>query len=755
MRRYRWTSFIPLLILLGAVALRFYDPQWATEALRNYTFDTFERLAPRTYHDAGVRIVDLDDETLARLGQWPWPRTQVAHLIDRLGALGAAAIALDIVFAEPDRTSPRNILPLWKEQAGSALPDDLADRLPDHDEVLAKSIAATPTVLGMVLTDDKTPRPPQVWGLAQQGADVRPFLQQFAGAVKNLPVLEAHARGIGVFNSDADSDGIVRHVPLLFDLRAGSSASDSLYPALGPEALRLALNASTYVVRGSGASDHLDFGANAGMVGLKIGPLDVPTDEHGAVRLYDTGAIPERTIPAWQIFEPGFDASRIAGTIVFIGTSAPGLVDLRTTALRKHAPGVEVHAEIAEEILLASGIAGQRAFGGQLLHRPALMTGIEIVWVLVFGGALLLALRRIGPSWAAVVGIIAVTASFTASWMAFRRFDLLVDPVYPTLTALAIYLSQSLLHYIRTENDRRFLKNAFGLYLSPAQVAKLAADPSHLRLGGETREMSVMFCDIRGFTSISETMDAEALTQFINSFLTPMTAIIQEGRRGTIDKYIGDCIMAFWNAPLEEVDHAELAVRAALDMTQDLMRLNRKWIAEADTAGRSFKGIGIGIGIATGPCCVGNLGSDQRLNYSLLGDDVNLASRLEGQSKTYGLEIIISEATFAELSHFATLELDLLRVKGKAQPRRVYGVLGNETVAGESWFRDLVTDHEAMLMAFRAQRWSEAAALAARLHDTGPVATRGLYALYRDRIDEFQSAPPPEDWDGVIVAHSK
>ena len=382
------------------------------------------------------------------------------------------------------------------------------------------------------------------------------------------------------------------------------------------------------------------------------------------------------------------------------------------------------------------------------------MTGAELAWILLFGGGLLLALDRVGPLWAAVIGIAGIAVSLIASWLAFTHLHWLVDPIYPALTAIILYSAQSLLTYLRTERDRAYLKTAFGRYVSPALLQQLTEDSSRLRLGGEMREMSIMFCDIRGFTSLAETMDAQALTHFVNSFLTPMSVIILR-RQGTVDKYIGDCIMAFWNAPLAQPQHAEFAVRAALDMIRELVSLNKTWREEAEAAGRRFAGVGVGIGIATGLCCVGNLGSEQRFDYSVLGDDVNLASRLESQTKFYGLAIIVSEATVALLPGFAVLELDLLSVKGKAQARRIFAVLGDEATAREAWFPPLAADHRSMLEAFRAQRWSEAAGLVARCAAQAPAEARDLYRLYAARIERFEAAPPPADWDGVMVAETK
>jgi adenylate cyclase len=735
-RRLNWPQLFPLLVLCGVLMVRLYDPH-PTLALRNFAFDSFERVAPRDYRDAHVRVVDIDDESLSRLGQWPWPRTQVARLLDRLAELGAAAIALDIVFAEPDRSSPRTALAAWREQVPGLLPEVDAQTLPDYDDALAQTIAKTPTVLGIVLTHRPSSLPRHAAPVFPQNRSVTKFLNPFEGSIDNLRPFQAKARGIGVLNADPDVDGTVRRVPLVFQIASptAKTVAQTLYPALSAEALRVATNQHRFLVKGS---------ENDGVNGVVIGEAFVPTDAAGALQLYDTGDVPQRTIPAWKILDPAFDRSKIEGMIVFVGTSAAGLADLKTTPLRQLVPGVEVHAQIAEQILLAD-----------LLVRPNWTTAAELAWMMLLSLVMLWLLRNVGPSWAALVGLFGIVLSLSVSWVAFRRFGILIDPIYPSAAALAIYLSQSLLQYIRTERERRFIRDAMGLYVSPAQVALLAKDPSRLRLGGEMRAMSILFCDIRGFTSLSETMSAEALTHFINSFLTPMTDIIQEKWRGTVDKYIGDCIMAFWNAPLDEEDYAQLAVRAAIEMMRALDRLNEGWRAEAEAEGRRFSGIGIGIGIATGLCCVGNLGSKQKLNYSVLGDEVNLASRLEGQTKTYGVSIIINEATQHLLPRFATLEIDLLRVKGKIEARRIFAVFGDEEMAAQDWFTALAADHDAMLASYRGQRWADAAALVDLLKATAPPEMQALYDLYAARIAQFRIEPPPRDWDGVMVAETK
>jgi adenylate cyclase len=343
-----------------------------------------------------------------------------------------------------------------------------------------------------------------------------------------------------------------------------------------------------------------------------------------------------------------------------------------------------------------------------------------------------------------------VATAFATSWIAFRYGQRLIDPIYPWVVLTLVYVTASLLGYLRTEARQREIRSAFSRYMSPHYVEELAAHPERLVLGGEMRVMSIMFCDIRGFTTLAEGMDAHTLTHFMNSFLSPMTEIITD-LKGTIDKYIGDCIMAFWNAPLDDPEHAGNAVRAAQAMRRQLVELNRLWAYEAEAAGRSTVPVRMGIGINTGECCVGNFGSQQHFDYSLLGDPVNLASRLEGLGKVYGIDLVIGEETALELGDPALIELDLVAVKGKSQAGRVYTLLpqGNGATA------DFFQLHEALLSAYRRQDWPAALRLLddprlAEVEELAPV-----YELYRRRIGFFRGEAPPADWDGVFAAVEK
>jgi adenylate cyclase len=730
--------FAPLWVLLAVLLLRVFDPA-PVEQIRNLVFDTYQQIEERPYDPRlPVRIVAIDDESLARLGQWPWPRTLVARLVDRLAAAGAAVIAFDVVFAEPDRSSPERVLPSWPATPEvRALRDSLA-ALPSHDGVLAEAMGRARVVTGFVLTNGAATSPPAVRArFALAGDDPKPFVPSFTSAVTNLGGLEAAALGNGAFNPTPDRDQVMRRIPLV--LRLG----ESLYPTLAVEALRVAQGAATNLIKSSGASGVLAFGAHTGISAVRIGQSVIPTDRHGRLLAHFTESTPARYIPAWQVLEPGFEAERVAGRIVFVGTNAPGLFDMRATARDPAVPGVEIHAQVVEQIL-----------SGAFLHRPDFATGAELAYMLVLGLALVFLLPRYGATPGLLLGLAATVVVIGGSWLAYDRRGWLFDPVFPTFVVVFVFLSSTVISFLRSEAQRRQVRGAFSRYMSPALVEQLCAHPERLKLGGEMREMTLLFCDIRGFTTISEQFDAEGLTGFINRFLTPMTAIILEAR-GTIDKYMGDCIMAFWNAPLDDPHHARHACRAALDMMAGLAELNDEWRVQAERDGKRYFPVEVGVGLNTGPCCVGNMGSEQRFDYSVLGDDVNLASRLEGQTKAYGLDIILGENTRAEASDFATLEVDLIRVKGKTRPVRIYALLGDEVVESSEAFQALAARHRDFLDTYRAGQWQAAGALLADCRASAGAPLEALYALYGERLEAYREDPPPADWDGVYVAKTK
>lgn len=741
----RWLDLlIPGLLLVLAIAVRADEPAAVTQ-MRNLVFDEYQRLQPRPYAPQPVKIVDIDEESLRRLGQWPWPRHLLADIVDRLRAHGAAVVAFDVIFAEPDRSAPRNFLALWPQAANDPELRSELMRLPDPDEALAAALSRVGSVTAFALLGAgeasrraSVPPPRPEAGFAENGDRAAPFVGQYAAAVRSLPGLEAAASGNGFVNTEPDQDGVVRHVPLVLGV------GEQLFPAFAAEALRVAQGAGSYVVRASGASRTRSFGSSTGIDSVKIGAAIVPTDGQGRLLLYDSGHVAARFVPIWEVMEPGFDAGRIAGQIAPIGTTVQGLLDLRSTPLEAAMPGVEIHAQMLEQMMAR-----------HFLARPDWADGAEIVYLAVFGLVLIVALRRAGALPTLAIALVASGGALAASWAAFSRAGWLIDPLFPCFVVLLIYMSGSLLGYLRTENEKRRVRSIFGRYLSPVVVDRLTRSEAPVSLGGEIRELTLMFSDIKGFTQIAEKLDPQALTQLVNRFLTPMTTVIQD-RGGTIDKYIGDCIMAFWNAPLDDPDHAARALGAALAMRDALARLNAALREEA-AAGAVPVQIAAGIGLNTGPGCVGNFGSEQRLEYSVIGDSVNLAARIEGLTRIYGVDIVLGEATAAGAPGFALLEIDQARVKGHAAPLRIFTALGGAERRADPGFARLAESHAALIACYRRQDWDGADAALSRARAQavsigGDVTLVKLYTLYARRIAEYRAAPPPRDWDGVHVA---
>lgn len=434
---------------------------------------------------------------------------------------------------------------------------------------------------------------------------------------------------------------------------------------------------------------------------------------------------------------------RVDGKIVFVGTSTIGLKDIRSTPLGLFVPGVEVHVNVVEQILQ-----------GKFLSRPDLISGAESLTIFVTGLLVIVLAPFVNALLLGLFSLFAIASGFALSWHAYTTWGLLLDPAYPGLAILLIFLVSTLLTYVRTESDRRQVKNAFGHYISPEFMEELTKNPDKLVLGGETRDLTIMFTDIRNFTGISERLTPAALTQLMNDFLTPMSDLVMQNR-GTIDKFMGDAMMAFWNAPLDDPEHARHACLTALKMNEALRPINDRLQREAAAAGQEPVLLQAGIGLNTGPSSVGNMGSRQRFAYSALGDNVNLASRLEGQTKSYGVEILIGPATEKQVPDLATLELDLLRVKGKNEPVHVYTLIGDETVARSEDFKNWHTAQNQMLAQYRTMNFDAAETTLAECRTLSGGRLSAYYDMYQDRITTLKTNRPSQGWDGVFVATTK
>jgi len=740
--RTSWkSSAIPgAVVLLAVLAMQVVGFAPLTR-VGQLVFDAYVRAEPRSYEMAPVRIVDIDEESLRRFGQWPWPRTEVAELVRRLGNAGAAVVALDIVFSEPDRTSPPRIAESLARSGNRQVAEKLAG-LPDNDAVLADEFGRWPVVTGFFLTNDRFRRQakPKA-GFAVSGTAPGSAVPAYRNAVLPLPQFQQAASGSGSVTFAGDNDGIIRKVPLVLRQR------DQLLPALSLEALRVAQGAGAIVIKTSDGSGSLgDRRAEHDIVSIKVGGFEIPTTESGALWMHYTEPRPERVVPAWQVLSGALPQKRLTdlfgGHIVFIGAGAVGLRDLVSTPLQDRELGVMLHAQAAEQMIL-----------GRFLVRPDWATGLERMLIVLLGGILLVLLPSLGAIRGAAVGALFAGGSVGGSWYAFAEHRFLLDPTYPVIAVLAIYLTGTALSYYREEQRRRYIHGAFDRYLSPELVRRIAADPDRLELGGEEREMTVLFCDIRNFSRISEKLKPQQIIRLLISFLTPMCDILLR-RQATIDKFMGDAILAFWNAPLDDPRQYEHAARAALEMTERLRALNREMPGRAGEPWPDE--LHIGIGLNAGPCCVGNMGSAQRLAYSLIGDTVNLASRIEGLTKFYGIDIVIGSALQRQLPTFACVAIDRVRVLGRDAPEEIHALIGDEDLAGTAEFQRFAKGHAKMIAAYRAvdleiaAQWLDETEQAAKNFGLGKV-----HALYRERVGKLGLEPPPADWDGVFAATEK
>lgn len=716
--RSSWLAGLTGLAAMVTVLLLVLVARAPLDRLGHLVFDAYQRAAPRpATPDPGVTLVDIDEASIARIGQWPWPRDLMAQMVDRLTDAGAAAIAFDMSFSEADRSSLAAIARRL-ESRGIALdlPQDQA--AVDNDLAFAEAIARSPVVLGVALSNENrralTPSPA---GISFAGGDPRAYLQQFSGGLENIAPLTAAASGIGSFSFPSGDDTVIRTMPLV------AAAGEDLFPGLAIEALRVAQGARGFILRSA------DTRGGEGLDAVKVGALELPSDPEGRFWLHYSGMPNMPVIPAVSLLQPEVDtAPDVEGRVVVVGTSAIGLRDIVATPLQPGVPGMFVHAELIDQAMTQS-----------FLNRPDWARGAEVLAAALAGALLLALLLTAGPVLSGAAYLALGAACIYGSWLAFLRHGQLIDPVLPLLMLTVVFLTVLPILLLLGNRERRFVRSAFGLYLSPALVERLSLDPASLRLGGETRDVTVLFSDIRGFTTLSENLGPDALTELLNCFLTPMTDVLLQ-HDATIDKYIGDAIMAFWNAPLDIEGHAAKACHAALGMQAAVSALN---------AARGTD-LHIGIGLHRGEACVGNLGSEQRFSYSAIGDTVNLSSRVEGLTKQYGQTILVTDAVLAAAGEFAVLEVDRVRVVGRAAPVTLYTLLGDATMAQTADFQVLAQGHNAFLQAYRAGDFRGAEA---RLAGASPPLAP-LYEVYRQRLAAL-IANPPADWDGVFSATSK
>lgn len=701
--------------------------------LQSKYFDTLQVLYPRASDNHHVVVVDIDEKSLSEIGQWPWDRVTMSHLIDNLKSYQVPLVGFDILFSEYDRTSP-NLIAKQLQDRYPALANDL-EKIPTNESILAKSMMSMPTVTAQSSSHfpNQYPTPPSSIK-AIIGEKPNQLLYYFPHLLSNVPEIDAAAKGIGFISLIPEHDGIIRRIVLV------NYINDNFYPALSAEMIRVAFQGNSFVVKSNTQ------GIKSLIMQTPRGKAQIPTDNLGRVWVHYSR--PDHTntknsiyISASDIINKTVKPELLKGKISIIGTSAIGLKDIRQTPNSVHLPGVEVHVNILENLI------NSLVYQKPLIHRPQILHLVEPIITLVFSLIILVFSQR--KSVISQISLITILSGILLGYSqyAFVYQHILFDPTISIINITLIFSWITLAHYIYEEIEKKRIHDAFNQYLSPAMVKDLSSSKDKLKLGGEEKRMSIMLCDIKNFTGISEKTKSnpEELTTMINKILTPLTDIILS-HNGTIDKYIGDCIMAFWNAPIDVEQHEQKAAQAAYDMQKAMPSINQSIKDTLETYGLSE--IGIRVGINSGTCIVGNIGSNQRFDYSVLGDTVNLAARLESLGKTYQVDLLVSEYTYKLVDKDSLIELDRVCVKGKNEPVSIYTHVNDPSDSDRAI-------HQEFMTAYRSNQWEKALNIIQQASKIFNGEISGYYGYMEKRIQSFQSNPPDENWQGVFHLQNK
>jgi adenylate cyclase len=710
------------------------------DQLDNIIYDARLRLTMPGKGDARVVILDIDERSLGEVGRWPWSRNVMARLVNKLfDEHKVLQLGFDVVWAERDTSSGMEVLDalaqkeLREAAAYQATYRHLRANL-DYDGIFAASLKGRPVVLGYYFNGETNavranaiPEPILPKGTF---AGRKVAFARWNGFTGNLPIYQQNAFAAGHFNPLVDDDGVSRRVPMVMEF-------DGQYY----EPFSLAM-VRTYVAAGSGAKPAVEPGFPSGqerygrMEWIRVGPYTIPVDDEAAALIPFRG--PKGTfdyVSLTDVLHDRVKPEQLRGKIAIIGTTAPGLQDLRSTPVGSTYPGVEAHANMIAGII-----------GHGLKQKPAYMLGAEIVLLLIAGVALSLLLPTVSALWATLAASVAMLLIAGMDIALWTQAGLVLPLATSILMIAFLYtMNMSYGYFVESRSKRQFTE-LFGQYVPPELVDRMAADPGKYSMEPKAVELSILFSDVRGFTSISEALKPEELREFINEYLTDMSGIIRSRYNGTLDKYIGDAIMAFWGAPVEDPRHARNAVLAALAMQKECKVLNENFVA------RGWPEIRIGIGVNSGNVRVGDMGSKVRRAYTAMGDAVNVASRLEGRTKSYGVGILVGEATRKAVPDMVFREVDRIKVKGKDEALTIYEPVGLAPEVGAET-QDELRIWSRALNAYRAQQWDQAEADLAGLRRLAPQ--RGLYAYYAERVAEFRRHPPPAGWDGVTVFHEK
>jgi adenylate cyclase len=718
-------------------AARYYEVPFITQ-LDNIFYDARLQVTMPRGVDERIVILDIDEKSLQEIGHWPWSRALLAQLVDKLfGKYQIAVLGFDVVFAEADYSSGIRVLDGLAEGALKDVPQfqqqyrELRPGL-DNDAIFARAMKGKPVVLGYYLNSDADakrtgaiPEPVLPKGTFQ-GRNI-PF-PLWVGYGGNLPELLKSAASAGHINPITDPDGVVRRVPMIAEL------DGAYYESLSLAVVRTILGFPK--VEPGYAPDRFLQRGYTGLEWLQVGPLQIPVDETASALIPYRGRNHSFAyVSLADVIADRVPLERLKGKIALVGTTAPGLVDLRSTPVDSVYPGVEVHANLVAGML-----------DRNIKLRPPYMLGAEVMLLLIGGVALSLLIPMLAPLWATLatlVGLVLVTGLDVAIW---TKADMVLPLAASILMTVSLYTVNMAYGYFVEARSKRQFTELFGQYVPPELVDEMARDPEKYNMEPRAAELTILFSDVRGFTSISEALKPEELREYINEYLTDMSGIIRSRHRGTLDKYIGDAIMAFWGAPVEDAQHARNGVLSALDMQKERKILNEKFAA------RGWPTLKIGVGVNSGNVRVGDMGSQVRRAYTVMGDPVNVASRLEGRTKGYGVGVLVGETTRNQVKDVVFREVDRIKVKGKDEAVTIYEPLGMDTEVERAALDELKIWNQA-LRAYRAQQWDQVEVHLLNLQRMSPDCS--LYQLYAERVARMRRDPPPPGWDGVTVYDEK
>jgi len=724
-------------------AARFYQVPFITQ-LDNIIYDARLQVTMPRGVDPRIIVLDIDEKSLGEIGRWPWSRNVMADLVNKLfDKYGIAVLGFDVVWAERDTSSGIDTLDALaqKDLKQTAGFQELYQRLRpalDNDGLFGQSIKGRPVVLGYYFNAEENavranaiPDPVLPKGTFA-GRNIGFFPWQ--GYTGNLPIYQRNAAGAGHFNPKVDDDGVSRRVPMLLEFEGAYYEPLSL--AMVRTYLGLLSNGATPKVEPGYPPERFLQKGYAGLEWIKVGPLSIPVDDTASALIPYRGkrsSFPYLSLA--DVIKDRVKPEQLKGKIALVGASAPGLLDLRSTPVESVYPGVEIHANL---------IAGM--LDGKVKQKPPYMLGAEVV-LLIFGGVVLTFLiPLLAPLWAsaaAVTGMVLITLFDFWLWSSGG----LVLPLAASLLMTAtLYTVNMAYGYFVEARSKRHITGLFGQYVPPELVDQMAEDPEKYNMEPRNADLTILFCDVRGFTSISEALSPEHLREYINEYLTGMSVIIRNKHRGTLDKYIGDAIMAFWGAPMDDHEHARNGVLAALDMLRECAAMNQRFEE------RGWPQLKIGVGVNSGRVRVGDMGSEIRRAYTVMGDPVNVASRLEGRTKYYGVGCLVGEATRRLVPEVMFKEIDKIKVKGKDEALTIYEPVGGNIEVDKRTSDEIKMWHQTLGL-YRSRQWDQVDVSLLNLHRMNPECA--LYELYSKEAGNKRRNPPPPGWDGVTVFDEK